>query len=78
MNALNKIQVIENYASGVRRIFEEYEGYIKQPEYRVSDNYIILTLYNRNYEHRDMQVYDFQYEPLKAQCEPPSIQCEPL
>lgn len=46
---LDKIDAIENYASGVRRIFKDYIGFDKQPEYSISDNGIIVTLYNMNY-----------------------------
>ena len=34
----------------MRRIFSDYEGYVNQPEYSVSDNGVIVTLYNRNYK----------------------------
>ena len=34
----------------MRRIFSDYEGYENQPEYSVSDNGVIVTLYNRNYK----------------------------
>jgi hypothetical protein len=34
----------------VRRIFSDYEGYENLPEYSVSDNGVIVTLYNRNYK----------------------------
>lgn len=57
VDALDRADFIENYASGVRRIFKDYEGYIKQPLYKISDNGVILTLYNRNYN--DTQ-YDTQ------------------
>ena len=46
---LDKLDAIENYASGVRRIFKDYIGFDKQPEYNISDNGIIVTLYNMNY-----------------------------
>ena len=46
---LDKLDAIENYASGVRRIFKDYIGFEKQPEYSISDNGIIVTLYNMNY-----------------------------
>lgn len=48
--ALDKADFIENYASGVRRIFKDYEDFDKKPEYNTSDNGVILTLYNRNYD----------------------------
>lgn len=34
----------------MRRIFSDYEGYENLPEYSVSDNGVIVTLYNRNYK----------------------------
>ena len=34
----------------MRRIFSDYKGYENQPEYSVSDNGVIVTLYNRNYK----------------------------
>ncbi|WP_240626153.1 hypothetical protein [Fusobacterium canifelinum] len=33
----------------VRRIFKDYESFDKKPEYYISDNGVIVTLYNRNY-----------------------------
>ena len=49
VNTLDKIDIIENYASGVRRIFQDYADFKKQPNYYISNNGIIVTLYNRNY-----------------------------
>jgi transcriptional regulator len=54
VDALDKADFIENYASGVRRIFKDYEDYDKKPEYKISDNGVILTLYNRNYNAEDV------------------------
>ena len=50
VDTLDKADVIENYASGVRRIFEDYAHYKKQPDYYISDNGVIVTLFNRNYD----------------------------
>lgn len=50
VNALDKVDFIENYASGVRRIFTDYEDFYKKPEYHISENGVVLILYNRNYE----------------------------
>lgn len=50
---LDKLDAIENYASGVRRIFKDYIGFEKQPEYSISDNGIIVTLYNMNYSQKE-------------------------
>ena len=49
LNALDKADYIENYATGIRRIFDEYAGFEKQPDFYISDNGVIVTLYNRNY-----------------------------
>ena len=50
VDTLDKADVIENYASDVRRIFEDYAHFKKQPEYYISDNGVIVTLFNRNYD----------------------------
>lgn len=62
VNALDKINVIENYASGVRRIFEDYADFSKQPDYYISNNGVIVTLYNRNYSIENDGQYDGQNE----------------
>lgn len=49
VNALSKSKFIENYASGIRRILNEYKNFEKKPEFNVSSNGIIVTLYNKNY-----------------------------
>ena len=49
VDALSRADYIENYASGIRRIFKDYEGFTKQPEFYISDNLVRVTLYNRNY-----------------------------
>ncbi len=50
VNALDKADYIENYATGIRRIFSEYKGFEKQPDFYISDNGVIVTLFNRNYQ----------------------------
>ena len=50
---LDKLDAIENYASGIRRIFKDYIGFDKQPEYSISDNGVIVTLYNMNYNENE-------------------------
>ena len=37
----------------LRRIFKDYIGFDKQPEYSISDNGIIVTLYNMNYNEKE-------------------------
>ena len=56
VNTLDKINVIENYASGVRRIFEDYINFKKQPEYYISNNGVIVTLFNRNYDGQNIKL----------------------
>ena len=65
VEALDKADFIENYASGVRRIFKDYEDYEKKPEYKTSDNGVILTLYNRNYRTEDDPKNDPKNDPKK-------------
>ena len=48
-DVLDKTKFVENYGKGVRRIFSDYEGYCKKPEYEVSEDAVVLTVYNRNY-----------------------------
>ncbi|MDO5738493.1 MAG: ATP-binding protein [Eubacteriales bacterium] len=50
VNVLDKANFIENYASGIRRIFKDYEGFTKQPNFYISANGVVVTLYNLNYE----------------------------
>ena len=60
-----KIDIIENYASGVRRIFQDYADFKKQPNYYISNNGIIVTLYNRNYIDKNDGQNDGQKQQLK-------------
>lgn len=57
VDALDRANYVENYATGVRKIFEDYEGYYKKPEYEVSENLVTLTLYNRNYNVSNEEQY---------------------
>ena len=67
VNTLDKIDIIENYASGVRRIFQDYADFKKQPNYYISNNGIIVTLYNRNYIDKNDGQNDGQNDGLKQQ-----------
>ncbi|MDO4223810.1 MAG: ATP-binding protein, partial [Acinetobacter sp.] len=49
VTALSKADYIENYASGIRRIFDDYSNFEKKPDFYLSENGVIVTLYNRNY-----------------------------
>ena len=66
VNTLDKIDIIENYASGVRRIFQDYADFKKQPNYYISNNGIIVTLYNRNYiDKNDHQKKQFKLNMIE-------------
>lgn len=47
---LYKLGYIENYASGLNRIYNEYKDKYKQPEFYSSLTMFKITLFNRNYE----------------------------
>ena len=65
VTTLDKIDIIENYASGVRRIFQDYADFTKQPEYYISNNGVIVTLYNRNYNGQNDGQNDGQKQLVK-------------
>ncbi len=41
---------IENYGSGIRRIYSLYKGFTKQPELIATHNLFTVILYNKNYK----------------------------
>lgn len=49
INALDKMNYIENYGSGIRRIFLQYEGFEQQPVLLATHNLFTVIMYNRNY-----------------------------
>jgi predicted HTH transcriptional regulator len=49
VKALDKLEYIENYTSGIQRILGEYEGFPLQPEFYISDALFKVVLYNKNY-----------------------------
>lgn len=68
VNALDKADYIENYATGIRRIFSEYQGFEKQPDFYISDNEVIVTLFNRNYKYEsDVQNGGKKLRPKERQ-----------
>ena len=50
INILDKMKYIENYGSGIRRIFASYKGFKRQPELIATHNLFTVILYNRNYK----------------------------
>ena len=49
IKAMDKLDYIENYNSGVRRILKEYESFPLQPEFFTDDAMFMVTLFNKNY-----------------------------
>lgn len=50
INAMDKMDYIENYGSGIRRIFSLYKGFNKQPILIATDNLFTVILFNKNYK----------------------------
>jgi predicted HTH transcriptional regulator len=50
INALDKMEYIENYGTGVRRIVALYEGFPREPMFIATHNLFTVILYNQNYE----------------------------
>lgn len=49
VNILDKMDFIENYATGLERIIEAYKPYKTTPKFEVSGNFFIVILPNMNY-----------------------------
>ncbi|QVK01930.1 putative DNA binding domain-containing protein [Mycoplasma mycoides subsp. capri] len=47
---LYKLKFIENYASGIRRVFDDYKSFEKQPEFFIEPSFVKVILYNRNFD----------------------------
>lgn len=50
INVLDKMNYIENYGSGIRRIYSLYKGFKRQPELLATHNLFTVILYNMNYK----------------------------
>lgn len=50
INAMDKMDYIENYGSGIRRIFSLYKSFNKQPILIATDNLFTVILFNKNYK----------------------------
>jgi predicted HTH transcriptional regulator len=58
LHILDKLGFIENYGRGIKRTVESYEGFSKQPEFRLTTNMFIAIVYNRNYYGTDRMPAD--------------------
>lgn len=58
INVLDKMEYIENYGSGIRRIFSLYQGFARQPKLIATDNLFSVVLYNRNYKLNSLEAND--------------------
>lgn len=50
VHILDKLKYIENYGTGIRRMFDAYRGSDKEPRFEVRPNSFKVTLPNINYE----------------------------
>lgn len=50
VDTLDKVDYIENYGSGIRRIFESYKRFSPEPELIATYNQFKVILFNRNYK----------------------------
>ena len=55
-NIFFRLKHIETYGYGLPNIFSDYEGFIVQPEIKISDNAFVLVIPNKNYikNHREI------------------------
>lgn len=43
-SVFNRLKIIEMFGTGIKRIKDEYQGSFNQPEFKLSNNFIIITL----------------------------------
>ncbi|PTL16790.1 transcriptional regulator [Staphylococcus gallinarum] len=65
IKALDKMNYIENYGTGIRRILSKYKDFSMQPEFEATDNQFIITLYNKDYVVNYLELSDSQKNILK-------------
>ena len=53
VNVFDKLHLIENFGTGIPRTLQSYEGYEGKPEFRASENFLIVTLPNVNYSQNE-------------------------
>lgn len=58
INALDKMNYIENYGSGIRRIYSLYEEFLRQPKLITTNNLFTVVLYNMNYKPNTFKLDD--------------------
>jgi predicted HTH transcriptional regulator len=64
VEALDKLDYIENYNSGIQRILSEYEGFALQPEFVITDALFKVVLYNKNYYYDSLKSDDTAYTDI--------------
>lgn len=65
IKSLDKMNYIENYGTGIRRILRKYKDFSMQPEFEATDNQFIVTLYDRGYVTNYFGLNDSQKNILK-------------
>ena len=66
IHVLDKINYIENFATGIRRILASYKGFHKEPMFIVTPNQFKVVLYNRNYALVDDDIQSWGNNKLKT------------
>lgn len=56
VNALDKINYMENYGSGIRRIYSSYSGFSRQPIIESSDSRYTIILFNKNFYLNQLEI----------------------
>ena len=72
---LHKLGYIENYSSGINRIFKEYDGYMKKPIILSELTYFKIIFPNLNYDL--IGTNEPNREPNEPNCEPNNSDYEP-
>ncbi len=65
VQALDKMNYIENYGTGIRRILSKYKDFNMQPEFEATENQFIVTLYDRSYATNNISLNESQKLILK-------------
>jgi predicted HTH transcriptional regulator len=66
VKALDKMEYIENYTSGIQRILSEYDRFPRPPEFYISDALFKVTLYNKNYYYDRLKLQEETYSSIET------------
>uniref|UniRef100_UPI00068C5EDC ATP-binding protein n=1 Tax=[Mycoplasma] collis TaxID=2127 RepID=UPI00068C5EDC len=66
VDILAKLNLIENYGTGIERVFESYSDFYKKPDFNLDNNNFSVILYNKNYK-KNIIVSHKQNDTLKSE-----------